>query len=72
MIGISHHHGIVSSSQRVNVPVALPGPSSATRTASRAPSSTAGELTSIRDCRVLDEYVETAELALDAFRRGGD
>src|ERR1700722_9444427 len=36
----TNHHGIVSPSQRVNVPVGLSGPSSATRTASRAPSST--------------------------------
>jgi hypothetical protein len=35
-----HHHGIVSFSQRVNLPVGPSGPSSATRTASRAPSST--------------------------------
>ncbi len=34
------HHGMVSPSQRVNVPVGPSGPSSATRTASRAPSST--------------------------------
>src|ERR1700733_5009554 len=35
-----NHHGIVSPFQRVNVPVGPSGPSSATRTASRAPSST--------------------------------
>src|SRR5580692_6344641 len=33
----TNHHGIVSLSQRVNAPVGLSGPSSATRTASRAP-----------------------------------
>jgi hypothetical protein len=36
----TNHHGIVRFSQRVNVPVGPSGPSSATRTASRAPSST--------------------------------
>ena len=35
-----HHHGMVSFSQRVNVPVGPSGPSSATRTTSREPSST--------------------------------
>src|ERR1700691_5521905 len=35
-----HHHGIVSFCQRVNVPVGPSGPSSATRTTSREPSST--------------------------------
>jgi hypothetical protein len=35
-----HHHGIVSFSQRVNLPVGPSDPSSATRTASRAPCST--------------------------------
>src|SRR4029079_11072424 len=35
-----HHHGIVMFSQRVNVPVGSSGPSSATRTTSREPSST--------------------------------
>src|ERR1700693_3373462 len=35
-----NHHGIVSPFQRVNVPVGPSGPSNATRTASRAPSST--------------------------------
>src|SRR5476649_684861 len=35
-----NHHGIVSPFQRVNVPVGPSGPSIATRTASRAPSST--------------------------------
>ena len=34
------HHGIVAFSQRVNVPVGPSGPSSATRTTSREPSST--------------------------------
>jgi len=40
LIATIHHHGIVWFSQRVNVPVGVHGPSSATRTASRAPSST--------------------------------
>ena len=35
-----HHHGMVSFSQRVNVPVGPSGPSRATRTTSREPSST--------------------------------
>ncbi len=35
-----HHHRIVTFSQRENVPVGPSGPSSATRTASREPSST--------------------------------
>lgn len=35
-----HHHGIGMFSQRVKFPVGLSGPSSATRTASRAPSAT--------------------------------
>src|SRR5476649_1104813 len=35
-----NHHGLVSPFQRVNVPVGPSGPSIATRTASRAPSST--------------------------------
>jgi hypothetical protein len=39
-LSVLHHHGIVSFSQRVNLPVGPSGPSSATRTASRAPSST--------------------------------
>src|SRR6202790_898036 len=39
-VRLSHHHGIVPFSQRVNVPVGPSAPSSATRTASRAPSST--------------------------------
>src|ERR1700722_12887055 len=34
------HHGVVVFSQRVNVPVGPSGPSSATRTTSREPSST--------------------------------
>src|SRR5580704_9826414 len=37
---VAHHHGIVAFSQRVNVPVGPSGPSSATRTTSREPSST--------------------------------
>ncbi len=35
-----HHHGIVSFSQRVNLPVGPSSPSRARRTGSRAPSST--------------------------------
>ena len=38
--GVSAHQGMVSFSQRVNPPVGPSGPSRATRTASRAPSST--------------------------------
>src|SRR6266498_2153052 len=38
--GCRNHHGIVTFSQRVNVPVGSSGPSSATRTTSREPSST--------------------------------
>src|SRR5580692_10291802 len=38
--GATDHHGIVTFSQRVNVPVGPSGPSSATRTTSREPSST--------------------------------
>src|ERR1700733_8896435 len=38
--GRADHHGIATFSHRVNVPVGLSGPSNATRTASRAPSST--------------------------------
>src|SRR5204862_5202415 len=37
---LADHHGIVVFSQRVNVPVGPSGPSSATRTTSREPSST--------------------------------
>jgi hypothetical protein len=37
---LTDHHGIVTFSQRVNVPVGPSGPSSATRTTSRDPSST--------------------------------
>ena len=37
---VARHHGIVTFSQRVNVPVGPSGPRSAVRTTSREPSST--------------------------------